>query len=62
MQAFVCRAEEATNAVIARWYEGTEPYDLSNVHTGPVDPSLPSINGRIDNAYIATVRKRTGSV
>ena len=56
MQAFVL-GEEATNAVIARWYEGTEPYDLSNVHTGPVDPSLPSINGRIDNAYITTVAK-----
>ena len=55
-QAFVL-GEEATNAVIARWYEGTEPYDLSNVHTGPVDPSLPSINGRIDNAYITTVAK-----
>ena len=49
--------ENATNAVIARWYEGTEPYDLSRVHTGPVDPSLPSINGRIDNAYITTVAK-----
>ena len=46
--------EIATNAVIARWYEGTEPYVLSRVHTGPVGPSLPSINGRIDNAYIAT--------
>ena len=56
MQAFRL-GENATNAVIARWYEGTEPYDLSNVHTGPVDPSLPSINGRIDNAYITTVAK-----
>ena len=56
MQAFVL-GEEATNTVIARWYEGTEPYDLSNVHTGPVGPSLPSINGRIDNAYITTVAK-----
>ena len=46
--------EIATNTVITRWYEGTEPYDLSNVHTGPVDPSLPSFNGRIDEAYIAT--------
>ena len=55
-QAF--RSEEkATNDVIARWYEGTEPYVLSKVHTGPVGPSLPSINGRIDNAYITTVAK-----
>ena len=46
--------EIATNTVITRWYDGTEPYDLSSVDTGPVDPSLPSINGRIDKAYIAT--------
>ena len=44
----------AADAVIARWYDGTEPYDLSSVDTGPVDPGLPSINGRIDKAYIAT--------
>ena len=47
--------EEATDTVIARWYDGTEPYDLSSVDTGPVDPGLPSINGRIDDAYIAAV-------
>ena len=52
-EAFVL-GEEATNAVTARWYEGTEPYDLSTIDAGPVDPSLPSINGRIDKAYIAT--------
>ena len=46
--------EIATNTVITRWYDGTEPYVLSRVHAGPVGPSLPSINGRIDKAYIAT--------
>ena len=46
--------EEATDTVIARWYDGTEPYDLSSVDTGPIDPSLPSLNGRIDEAYIVT--------
>ena len=56
MQAFLL-GEKATNAVITRWYDGTEPYDLSSVDTGPVDPSLPSINGRIDKAYITTVAK-----
>ena len=45
---------ETTNAVIARWYDGTEPYNSSSVDTAPVDPSLPSINGRIDKAYIVT--------
>ena len=40
------------SAVIARWYDGTEPYDLSNLDTRPVDPTLPSISGRIGEAYI----------
>ena len=40
-------------AVISRWYDGTEPYDLSRLDSGPVDPILPSINGRIDQAYVA---------
>ena len=46
----------AERAVIARWYDGTEPYDRSKFDYGPVDPGLPSINGRIDEAYIATKR------
>ncbi len=44
----------AANTVIARWYDGTEPYDLSRLDTGPVDPRLPGINGRIDEAYVIT--------
>ena len=44
----------AERAVIARWYDGTEPYDLSQLDDSPVDPSLPGINGRIDEAYIVT--------
>ena len=47
-------AGEGPNAAIARWYDGAEPHDLSRLDTGPVDPSLPSINGRIDEAYVAT--------
>ena len=42
------------NIVISRWYDGTEPYDLSRLDTGPVDPVLPSINGRIEKAYVIT--------
>ena len=38
---------------IGRWYDGTEDYDISQLDTGPADPSLPSINGRIDEAYVA---------
>ena len=40
--------------VISRWYDGAEPYDLSRLDTGPVDPILPSINGRIEKAYVIT--------
>ena len=38
---------------IERWYDGTEDYDISQLDTGPVEPILASINGRIDEAYIA---------
>ena len=44
------------SAVIARWYDGTEPYDLSHLDTVPLTPSLPSISGRIDEAYVTTSR------
>ena len=40
--------------IIARWYDGTVSHDLSRLDLGPVDPSLTDINGRIDEAYIAT--------
>ena len=41
------------SAVIARWYYGTEPHELSGLDSNPVDPRLPSISGRIDSAYVA---------
>ena len=44
----------AESTVIARWYNGTEPYDLSRLDPSPVDPGLIGINGRIDEAYIVT--------
>ena len=51
------RSEDgAESAVIARWYDGTEPYDLSHLNTSPADPRLPSIKGRIDEAYVATTK------
>ena len=39
--------------VIARWYDGTEPYDRSRLDHRPVDPSLPSVNGQIVDAFIS---------
>ena len=44
----------AETPVIARWYDGTVPYDLSRLDTGPEDPTLSTINGRIDEAYVNT--------
>lgn len=41
------------DTVINRWYHGTEPYDLSHLDAVPVDPILPSINGRIADAFIS---------
>ena len=46
--------DEAKSTVIARWYNGTEPYDLSRLDPSPVDPGLTGINGRIDETYIVT--------
>ena len=45
---------DGAETVIARWYDGAGPHDLSRLDTGPVDPSLPRINGKIDEAYVAT--------
>ena len=42
------------SVVISRWYDVTEPYDLSRLDTGPVAPNLPGINGRIEKAYVIT--------
>ena len=49
--AFHSSADSAAK-VIARWHDGTEPYDLSRLDHDPVDPRLPGINGRIDDADI----------
>ena len=46
--------EGTANTVIARWYDGTEPHDLSEFDTSPVDPHLSSINGHIEEAYLIT--------
>lgn len=40
--------------VLARWYDGTEPYDMFRLDTRRPDGSLPNINGRIDRTYVTT--------
>ena len=43
----------AVDTVINRRYHGTEPYDLTHLDTQQVDPNLPSIDGRITDAFIS---------
>ena len=56
--AFRTEVPEETAAtvenVINRWYDGSEPYDLSRTVDIPVDPALPQIGGRIEKAYLTT--------
>ena len=37
---------------IGRWYDRTEDYDLSQLDMRPVEPTLPAINGKIDEAFL----------
>ena len=43
----------AVDTVINQRYHGTEPYDLTHLDTQQVDPNLPSIDGRITDAFIS---------
>lgn len=44
--------------IVARWYDGSEPYDTSYLGLGPVDPSLPDYQGEITGAYISLHKDR----
>ena len=52
-------AAPVVDVVTARWYEGSEPYDASGRDIRPVDPALRAANGRIDQAYVSTIRGGT---
>ena len=52
-------AAPVVDVVTARWYEGSEPYDASGRDIRPVDPALRAVNGRIDQAYVSTIRGGT---
>ena len=41
------------DAIAARWYDGTEPYDTSALNTGQANPLLRTIDGRVHLAYLA---------
>ena len=49
-------AAPVVNVITSRWYDGSEPYDASARDTRPVDPALRAVNGRIDQAYVSTMR------
>ena len=52
----------AESVVIARWYDGTAPYDISRSGDGKLaDPTLPSIKGRVDKAYVGIGTNATPS-
>ena len=52
--AFISPTDAGTvDRVVGRWYYGTVAHDLGQRDTSAVDPGLPSINGRINAAYIA---------
>ncbi len=46
------RSTPGSSISIKRWYDGTETYDVAHLGILPADPTLPSINGQIDDAYI----------
>ena len=55
--AYVPEEEGASiNNVVDRWYDGTEPYDLSYIEDIPVNPEIAAISGRIDRAYLSLSR------
>ena len=45
--------DEVVQTIIARWYDGSAPYDTSRLDASPVDPDLPAVNGRVADAYVA---------
>ena len=52
-EAFGSASQDAAG-VIARWYDGSVPYGEPVLDSSPADPTLPTISGRIDEAYIVT--------
>ena len=42
--------------VVARWYDGTEPYDLSSIDCTPVEADLATVDGRVEGAHLSLYR------
>ena len=43
---------DAAGVITSRWYDGSEPFDLSRLDTDPSNPELSAINGIIDRAEV----------
>ncbi len=60
--AFVAGVSEGKAAevrkIVGRWYDGSEPHDLSWLDTAPPDPDLPSAGARIEEAYLVAYPSR----
>ena len=56
-EAFATYASAETAAtvqrVISRWYDGSEPHDLSGIDDSPVESDIATIAGRIVQAYLS---------
>ena len=50
-------AAPIVDRMVARWYDGSVPYDTSARDTTPYDPSFRTINGSITEAYISTAQE-----
>ena len=50
-------AAPIVDEVVARWYEGTEPYDTSARDITPYDLNFRTVNGRITESYISTTQE-----
>ena len=59
-EAFTAYSDDETAStierVIDRWYDGSEPYDLSEIHETAVQPDIAAIDGRIEEAYVSISR------
>ena len=53
------RSAEATatvEKVIARWYDGSEPFDTSHQDTTAPDPVIPLMDGQVERAWVSLSR------
>ena len=56
--AFISPNDAGTvERVVRRWYDGTVAHETTQRDIRPADATLPSINGRVDSAYITIVQR-----